>query len=269
MYFVHEDDPAENKAVCDLVNSGLDPGRLLKAAFSFYVKKLEESLSMNSDFLEVRSGLFRGMRLTKEVLASQLLPKISGTYEKEVQDCINEFSGSFGKFIDIGCAEGFYVAGVSMWQKVPSLGIDIDPRSERAVSYAAQVNQVSELVSFSIDISRVEGFLDGSVLCLVDVDGSEMMVLQNLDLLCNSSKSLSFVRLLVESDFSPDGINNIPELVAYLASSGWSVDRILRQNPANRFEASLSELSFLDQVARGLEGRPGGQSWIVASKTFG
>ena len=25
MFFVNDDDPAENKAVCDLVNSGLDP----------------------------------------------------------------------------------------------------------------------------------------------------------------------------------------------------------------------------------------------------
>ena len=151
---------------------------------------------------------------------------------------------------------------------MPSLGIDIDPRSELAVSYAAQVNHLEELVSFSMDINRVGGFLDGSVLCLVDVDGSEMKVLQNLNFLCNSAKSLSFVRLLVESDFSPEGKNNIPELVAYLISSGWMVDRILRQNPANRFEASLSELSFLEQVVRGLEGRPGGQSWIAASKSF-
>ena len=202
MFFVNDDDPAENKAVCDLVNSGLDPGLLLKAAFSFYVKKLEQSLSRKSDFLEVRSGLFHGMRLSKEVLASQLLPKISGTYEKEVQDCIKEFSGLFDKFIDIGCAEGFYVAGISKWQKIPSLGIDIDHRSERAVSYAAQVNQVSDLVSFSMDIAKVGDFLEGSILCLVDVDGSEMEVLRKFDLLCNSSRSLSLARLIVESDFA-------------------------------------------------------------------
>ena len=42
MFFVNDDDPAENKAVCDLVNSGLDPGLLLKATFSFYVKQLEQ-----------------------------------------------------------------------------------------------------------------------------------------------------------------------------------------------------------------------------------
>ena len=269
MFFVHDDDPAENKIVCDLVNSGLDPGLLLKAAFSFYVKKLEQSLSRKSDFLEVRSGLFQGMRLSKEVLASQLLPKIYGTYEKEVQDCIKEFSGSFDKFIDIGCAEGFYVAGISKWQKIPSLGIDIDPRSERAVSYAAQVNQVSELVSFSMDIAKVGGFLEGSILCLIDVDGSEMEALREFDHLCNSASSLLLSRLIVESDFTQDGVNNIPEIVAFLASSGWNIDRIIRQNPANRFETSLSEHSFLDQVVRGFEGRPGGQSWIVASKSFG
>ena len=269
MFFVHDDDPAENKIVCDLVNSGLDPGLLLKAAFSFYVKKLEQSLSRKSDFLEVRSGLFHGMRLSKKrswLLSCCLKSMVP---EKEVQDCIKEFSGLFDKFIDIGCAEGFYVAGISRWQKIPSLGIDIDPRSERAVSYAAQVNQVSELVSFSMDIAKVGDFLEGSILCLVDVDGSEMEVLREFDHLCNSASSLLLSRLIVESDFTQDGVNNISEIVAFLASSGWNIDRIIRQNPANRFEASLSELSFLDQVVRGLEGRPGGQSWIVASKSFG
>ena len=267
MYFVRDGDPGENKAICDLVNSGSDPGRLLKAAFSFYVRSLEDSLTAKYDFLEVGSGLFQGMRLSKEVLASQLLPKVTGTYEKEVQDCIKEFSGTFDKFVDIGCAEGFYVAGISRWLKIPSLGIDIDPRSEGAVFYAAQVNQVSDYVSFSKNIDEVRDFLEGSVLCLVDVDGSEMEVLRSLDYLCNSATSLSFVRLLVESDFSVNGVNNTPEIVEFLSSSGWNVDRILRQNPANRFEPSLSELSFLDQVARGMEGRPGGQSWIVASKS--
>ena len=133
MYSVHDDDPEESKALCRLVNSGLDPARLLRAAFTFYVKRLEESLLDTSDFLEVYSGLFKGMRLSKQVLASQLLPKVVGTYEKEVQDCIKEFSDSFDKFVDIGCAEGFYVAGVSRWKKIPSLGIDLDPRSESAV----------------------------------------------------------------------------------------------------------------------------------------
>ena len=268
MYSVEHDAPVENKAICGLVNSGSDPGLLLKAAFAFYIKRLEELLVAKSDSLEVRSGLFQGMRLSKEVLASQLLPKILGTYEKEIQDCIKEFSGSFDKFVDIGCAEGFYVAGISRWLNIPSLGIDIDPRSEGAVSYVAQVNEISSLISFSTDINKVEAFLEGSVLCLVDVDGSEMEVLRNFDLLCNSADSLSFVRLLVESDFSAEGKNNIPEIVAFLALSGWNVDRVLRQNPTNRFHPSLSELSFLDQVARGFEGRPGGQSWIVATKSY-
>ena len=102
------------------------------------------------------------------------------------------------------------------------------------------MNQVSDLVSFSRDICKIGEFLDRSILCLVDVDGSEMEVLRDFNLLCNSASSLSFVRLIVESDFSPNGVNNIPQIVAFLSSSGWNIGRILRQNPVKDFEASLS-----------------------------
>jgi len=136
------------------------------------------------------------------------------------------------------------------------------------VRYAAEANQVSSLVEFSTDISKVEDFLVDSVFCLVDVDGSEMEVLQSFSQFCDSASSLASVRLLVESDSGKTGVQNIPEIVSFLSSSGWRVESILRQDPRNRFVGSLSEYSFLEQVVRGAEGRPGGQSWIAAVKTF-
>jgi len=106
MYFVPDAAPLEDKAICELVNRGLDPGLLFKAAYTFYKARLEEIIRQGQD-LEVGSGLFKGMRLSPDVLASALLPKALGTYEKEVQDYIEHCAISCQKFIDIGCAEGF------------------------------------------------------------------------------------------------------------------------------------------------------------------
>ena len=267
MFSVPDNAPLEDKAICDLVNRGLQPRLLFKAAYTFYGVRLEEALRQGHA-IEVGSGLFQGMRLSPEVLASQLLPKVLGTYEKEVQDYLKEYAGACEKFIDIGCAEGFYVAGIARWKGIPCIGIDIDSRSRDAVAYAADANKVSELVSFSTDINEIIDFLEGSILCLVDVDGSELQVLEALARLFESSRSLSFVRLVVESDSASTGSQNISEIVDFLSSAGWRVDSILKQNPVNRFVGSCSELSFLEQVVRGAEGRPGGQSWIAASKAF-
>jgi len=267
MYSVPDAAPQEDKAICDLFNRGLNPRLLFRAAFTFYKVYLEDIIRQGH-VPEVGSGLFKGMKLSPYVLASALLPKALGTYEKEVQDYIEQHAISCQRFIDIGCAEGFYLAGLARWRGIPCLGIDINPRSESAVKYAAEANQVSSLITFSLCISDVKDFLVGAVFCLIDVDGSEMEVLHGFNQFCDSASSLASVRLLVESDSGKTAFQNIPEIISFLSSAGWRVENILRQDPRNRFVSSLSEYSFLEQVVRGAEGRPGGQSWIAAVKTF-
>ena len=266
VYSVSDTAPLEDKAICELVNRGLSPRKLFKASYSFYRSALEMELRENGE-LQVASGLFEGMVLSPDVLASQLLPKVLGTYEKEVQDYLKESAADSEKFVDIGCAEGFYLTGVARWLDIPCIGIDIDPRSESAIDYAAKANSVSGLINFSTNIDDIRGFLCGSVLCLVDVDGSELQVLKSLNRLFDSSHLLSAVKIIVESD-NASGKENIPEIVEFLSSCGWQVDSILRQNPSNRFVGSCSRLSFLEQVVRGAEGRQGRQCWIAASKNY-
>ena len=267
VYSVSDTAPPEHKAICELVNRGLSPRQLFKASYSFYRITLENELRENGE-IKVSSGLFEGMVLSPDVLASQLLPKVLGTYEKEVQDYLKENAADSEKFVDLGCAEGFYLTGVARWLDIPCIGIDIDPRSGSSIDYAAKANGVSGLIDFSTNIDDIGGFLCGSVLCLVDVDGSELQVLKSLNRLFGSSSLLSTVRIIVESDSASTGKENIPEVVEFLSSCGWQVDSILRQNPSNRFVGSCSGLSFLDQVVRGAEGRQGGQCWIAASKNY-
>tara|TARA_Y100001954_G_C15697579_1_gene546085 strand:+ start:231 stop:1061 length:831 start_codon:yes stop_codon:yes gene_type:complete len=267
VYSVSDAAPLEDKAICELVNRGLNPIQLFKASYSFCRIALENELRENGE-IKVASGLFEGMVLSPDVLASQLLPKVLGTYEKEVQDYLKENGTDSEKFVDIGCAEGFYLNGVARWLNIPCVGIDIDPRSRSAIDYAAKANGVSGLIDFSTNIDDIGEFLCGSILCIVDVDGSELQVLKSLNSLFCSSRLLSTVKIIVESDSSSTGKQNIPEVVEFLSSCGWQVDSILRQNPSNRFVGSCSGLSFLEQVVRGAEGRPGGQCWIAASKNY-
>ena len=90
MYSVPDSAPQEDKAICELMNRGLDPQKLFRAAYTCYRLRLEEEISAGLPVL-VRSGLFEGMILYPKSLASQLLPKCQGTYEKEVQDFLHEY----------------------------------------------------------------------------------------------------------------------------------------------------------------------------------
>lgn len=266
-YTVPDSAPLEHKAICDLANRGFDPQKLFRAAYTFYRLSIEEEATSGGRSV-VESGLFRGMSLYPHTLASQLMPKIQGTYEKEVQDYLTEHAGLFEKFLDVGCAEGFYLSGIAGWKGIPCYGIDIDPAAEKAVEYVAAANKLENLISFSNSLYSAEEFVAGKLLCLVDVDGSEFDVLGSLNSLFDQSSSLESVLLLVESDDSQLGRQNIPELISGLVRSGWSIESMIKQKPSNRFVDSRSELSFLEQVVIGAEGRPGRQCWIAASKQF-
>uniref|UniRef100_UPI004047DE5B hypothetical protein n=1 Tax=Cyanobium sp. TaxID=2164130 RepID=UPI004047DE5B len=101
---------------------------------------------------------------------------------------------------------------------------------------------------------------------LVDVDGHEMEVLEELNQALSKTPQIHAALLILETDKGQSSTQNTAQLINWLCQHQWSVKHIAHQNPQLRFRPGQSELSFLDQVVRGAEGRPGGQRWIVAEK---
>ena len=266
MHSPFEDAPPEYRAIYQLVGSGMDTKKLLRAATTFHAKSLE-MLERESGDLVVQSGLFKGSRLFPYSTASHLLPKIQGTYEKEVQDFLLKVSSMFDRFLDIGCAEGYYLAGVSEWKKVPCFGIDIDDRARSAFEYLSAVPGMKDLLSFSTDIADATRFLSGRLACIVDIDGGEMEVIEKLDYMFSSSSLRSCI-LIVESDSKDIGIQNYHQIAASLITKGWRLLDVLNQEPRYRFIGSKSHMSLLDQFMYGWEGRPGAQCWVAVGKDF-
>ena len=266
-YTVPENAPIEHKTICDLVNKGYNLPELFRAAYTFNRIHFEQQAT-NRGRSKVEAGLFRGLSLYPISLASALMPKIQGTYEKEAQDYLAKESESSDRFLDIGWAEGFYLAGIARWRQIPCHGVDIDPGSQNAAQYVAKNNKLENLISFSKSLSGLEEFITGKLLCLVDVDGSEFEVLRSLNMLFNQAESLKSVLLIVESDDSQFRRQNTPELIFELAKSDWLIESTIKQRACDRFVDTNSELSFLEQVVLGAEGRPGGQCWVAARKRF-
>ena len=265
MFHVPESAPTEDKAICQLVNSGMNPSRLYKAAYTFYRAALEEQLTSTQPVV-VQSGLFKGMILFPGSLSSQLLPKWLGTYEAEVQGLLEEQAREYDCFIDIGCAEGFYLTGIARWLGIPCHGCDIDPRAHSATAFAAQQNGVAELVHLHTSTASAVQAGTGRALILVDVDGHEKEVLEELTQALSKTQSINEALLILETDKGQSSTQNTAQLITWLCQDQWNVIHIAHQNPQLRFRTGQSELSFLDQVVRGAEGRPGGQRWIMATK---
>ena len=268
MYFVAHDAPPEHKAIAELMNQGMDSEQLFKAAFSFH------QLIVGTEFAEkdkttVQNGLFKGMILNPESFSSQFLPKYIGTYEGEVQDHLASIKTPLDCFLNIGCADGFYIAGIALWLRIPCVGVDINPCSAAAITHVGKANGVSDLVSFSSSISEAVPKLSSSLLILIDVDGAESRVLSELLDALSKNQKIKHAHLILETDFNAqgDGMNH-DVLINSLCAQQWTIQHLLQQDPSKRFLPRYSHLSFLQQVSQAAEGRPSEQSWIVAQRTY-
>ncbi len=62
----------------------------------------------------MRSGPFAGMGYIREAVGSALVPKIVGTYEKELARLIESADSGYDLLVDVGAAEGYYAIGCSV-----------------------------------------------------------------------------------------------------------------------------------------------------------
>lgn len=268
MFVVPNNAPQEDKAITKLINEGMDSRQVLRAALTLHQRMLSQHLVRKGENT-IQSGFFKGTVLNPESFSSSFLPKYIGTYEREVQDHLSSINAPLDCCLNIGCADGFYLACIARWRRIPCIGVDIDPRSPAAIAHVGQANGVSDLVSFKASITEAVRELIGSVLILIDVDGAESKVLAELLESLSKNTLIKHAHLILESDLNGEssGMNH-HFLINSLCAQNWSIDRLLEQDTHLRFAQAYSHLSFLDQVVLASEGRYGRQNWIVAQKEY-
>jgi len=262
---VPDNAPNEDKIICDLINKGFSARQLLKASSSFYRHELEQKLRMQKH-IKVLGGLFSGMLCSTATLSSVLLAKYQGTYECEVQDLIIEWASDADYFLDIGCAEGYYVNGMAYRYGIPSVGVDVNLAAKQLLLETAKANNLTDYVSFSDSIAAALSGKTGKILILVDVDGAEHDVLKEVfESLASALGGIPInIIFIIETDLASNNKQNTPDLINFLVEHGALIQSIARQDPLRRFSNFSRHLSFMDQWVAGLEGRGAGQQWIVA-----
>jgi len=87
------------------------PKRYLPLSY-FHVRTIKNSQG------QIQGGPFKGMKYINKAYSSSICPKLVGTYEKEIQEKIQELlKKDFDAFIDIGSAEGYYSIGFAKYGK--------------------------------------------------------------------------------------------------------------------------------------------------------
>ena len=248
-----------------LIRKGLSAKDLLTIAVNFRRLQLEGSLR-NRFNRKIVDGPFKGCIHPGEAHGSSLCPKLIGTYEKEISQDLLDLAVGKDCFIDIGCAEGYYTTGIGSVTDIPLiLGIDINEKALEQARKASALNGISSKTQFSSDLLDAARLVKGKSLVMIDVEGSEVDVIDELFSSLSSAQS-ALVELIVETDFYPDGSSNAEEIVRALGRRNFVVTKVIKQSIADRF-SSLSEslsASYLDLFIYGLEGRPIDQRWLIA-----
>jgi SAM-dependent methyltransferase len=136
----------------------------------------------------VFAGPFYGMSYVAQSCGSAWSPKILGTYELEIAPIFDgRYLAQFDRVVDIGCAEGYYLAGIGSLlrrgsnkkvQGVSLVGYDTDVQSMDTARALAERNQLM----FELHNRRLtkDDVLEGRSFYIVDIEGEEQRLLDKV-----------------------------------------------------------------------------------------
>lgn len=131
------------------------------------------------------SGPFEGMSYVDHAVGSVLLPKLMGTYERELAAVIARLRDSAPVMpIVVGAAEGYYAVGLARWSCVQQvLAFEAVEHAHDAMRQLARKNGVAEKLSIRglCDCTLLNGALnqcsDTQPVLIVDIEGAESILL--------------------------------------------------------------------------------------------
>ncbi|MBF0239175.1 MAG: methyltransferase domain-containing protein [SAR324 cluster bacterium] len=158
---------------------------------------------------EILDGPFRGMKYGEKSVGGALLPKLIGSYEKELSNLVNSFvSKNYDNVVDIGSAEGYYVVGLArMLKDAKIIAFDIDPEAHRLCYENAVKNNVADKITFKNYCSAEElsEVIQKKTLVICDCEGFEAEILNPVEV-----SKLEQCDILVElHDFIVPGVTEL------------------------------------------------------------
>jgi hypothetical protein len=131
----------------------------------------------------IQAGPFRGMRYVSQSHHSALIPKLLGTYERELAPTVEEaISLAFRTVVDIGAAEGYYAVGMAVrLPRARVIAFETEPAAQELLLSLAKLNGVADKLTIRGACTRLSLAADlnssGRTLVICDTEGGEAMLL--------------------------------------------------------------------------------------------
>jgi hypothetical protein len=209
-----------------------------------------------------QAGPFKGMACIRDAREGCLVPKLLGCYEEEIVPAMESFfRRGYERFIDVGCASGYWLVGAAV--RMPGaecFGFDGDEDALTRCRELLELNGVASRVTLSGLCSRedLQRLVTPRTLLFMDCDGPEYDLLDP-----ETSPALRGADILVEChDYLDARIT--PSLLSRFGDSH-EIERI----SSRLREPSLERYPGLDALPREHwtealhERRPAPQDWLV------
>jgi hypothetical protein len=211
----------------------------------------------------VQEGPFAGLRLSTERAWGSAAPLIVGSYEEELHDVVEALIAQApGRFIDVGCADGYYAVGFAT--RLPSAQVyafDISESARRRTLATARINNVAERVHLGGECTTdgLRVLLGPDTVLMVDCEGCEVQLLRP-----EAAPELAQVTMIIELHTFAD-----PLVLSKLTASFSGTHRIQRircQPRGGRSYAATADLTPADRALALDEGRgPAPLGWALLS----
>lgn len=214
----------------------------------------------------VLDGPFKGMKYPKnESFGSAFLPKILGTYEKEISSLVQSLLNSnYDIVLDVGCAEGYYAVGFAKFGKAKKVfAYDIQEKARKLCSDMALANNVAGKLKVQglFDINEylriLKEFPNSKILLILDTEGFEKILLNQ-----------EFRKILEKTDFLIEMHDFIDTEITDIVSEFFDKKEITKIFSLSDFQKGLEyqsefllDLDFKTKYYVLAEGRPEQMKW--------
>jgi hypothetical protein len=210
---------------------------------------------------KVLNGPFAGMLYLNEPVWGSITPRWIGSYESCLWPAVNDIiTRGYARIIDVGCAEGYYAAGLC--RALPGTEVfayDLDPDSQAQVRKLWQLNGSPGRLNVRglLNHEELERLASPGDLLICDIEGGEMQLLDP-----SGCPTLNSLDILVE--VHQTGVTS-PEANAAILKQRFAATHDIRQFDESSRATDFDHVSPLDAdtLKKAIsEGRPYPQVWL-------
>lgn len=217
----------------------------------------------------VHEGPFAGMRYEFGAVCSASVPKLLGTYEKELHGVVEGLASKrWASVIDVGAAEGYYAVGFAMrLRDARVIAYEMDANGRNLLRRNATSNGVIDRLDVrgectASDLDKAIADAERPTLVVLDVEGAEADLIRGVA--AERRKTVTF--LIEVHDFASKGNVTITAQLHELLGATHKIETLRsRRRERSDFPLTFWLVPSRNRLHAMDEYRPGTMEWMLCT----